>query len=459
MVMKILIQGGTIVTAEKAFSGDVLVIGERIAAVGNCPNIDVDRVIDATDRLVIPGGIDAHTHLDMPLGDIKSADDFETGTIAAAFGGTTCIIDFATPEPGESLQQALDTWMEKAHGKAVIDYGFHMVLREYGLGIEKEMARMVDAGVTSFKLFMAYTRTLYLDDGLIFRAMQRAGELGALTSVHAENGQVIDELVLQALEAGQTAPRYHALTRPPQTEAEATHRAIALAEMADAPIYIVHLSSTEALDEIKIARASGLPVHAETCPQYLFLSDECYERPGLEAAKYVMSPPLRSKEGQEELWRGLAYGDIEVVGTDHCPFPLHEKERGKDDFTKIPNGAPGIENRVSLIYHGGVVGGHFDVKRWVEVTATAPARIFGLFPRKGTIQPGSDADIVVFNPDVEVEIRAASHHMNVDYNAYEGFKVKGVAEIVLTRGQIIVENGSFLGKPGGGEYLRRSPSW
>lgn len=455
--MKILIRGGTIVTAETEFSGDVLIDGEKVTAVGNCPDAAVDRIIDAAGRLVIPGGIDVHTHLDMPMGDLTSADDFETGTIAAAHGGTTSIIDFATPEPGESLQQALDTWMGKAQGRAVIDYGFHMVVRDYGVGTEQEMTRMVDAGVTSFKLFMAYTRTLYLDDESISKAMRHAGEIGAGISIHAENGLVIDGLVAKALQEGHTAPRYHALTRPPGSEAEAIRRAIALAEVAGIPVYIVHLSSAEGLDEIRLARERGFPVHAETCPQYLILSDEGYERPWPDGAKYVMSPPLRSKARQVDLWRGLASGDIEVVATDHCPFTLAEKARGKDDFTRIPNGAPGIENRMSLIYSGGVAGGHFDAKRWVDVTSAAPARLFGLFPRKGAIQPGSDADIVVFNPDTEFVIRAETHHMNVDHNLYEGVTTKGAVETVLSRGGIIVEGGRLSGKPGRGRFLKRAP--
>ncbi|MAB81023.1 MAG: dihydropyrimidinase [Planctomycetes bacterium] len=457
--MKTLIQGGTIVTASDKYKGDVLIYGETIHSVGSDLSAQaekVDKVIDATGKLVIPGGIDVHTHLDMPFGGTSSVDNFETGTIAAAHGGTTTVVDFAIQQRDGTLRQAWETWMGKAEGKAAIDYGFHMIMSEHTPELEKEMGALVDEGVTSFKLFMAYPGVFYMDDGGIFRCMQRSGEIGATICMHAENGIVIDVLIEQALRRGEIEPKYHALTRPPRAEAEATHRSIALAEMAGVPVYIVHLSAAEALEQVTAARTRGLSAYAETCPQYLFLSYDNYEEPGFEGAKYVMSPPLRDKANQKELWRGLKRNDLQAVSTDHCPFCFNEgKQLGKDDFSKIPNGAPGIETRMSLTYDGGVAAGRISVNRWVELTSTSPAKIFGLFPRKGTIAPGSDADIVVFDPEAETVLRAKSLHMNVDYNPYEGRRVKGVSETVLSRGEVIVEKQSFSGKAGRGQYLRR----
>jgi dihydropyrimidinase len=406
---------------------------------------------------VIPGGIDVHTHLDMPFGGTRSADDFESGTIAAAFGGTTTIVDFAIQERGGTMRQAFETWMGKAEGKAAIDYGFHMILRELTPALAEEMGAMVQEGITSFKLFMAYPGVFMMDDASIFRAMQRSGEIGATICMHAENGGVIDVLVKQALLRGETAPKYHALTRPARAEAEATHRAIALAEIAGVPVYIVHLSAAEALEQVAAARARGIPAFAETCPQYLFLSYDNYEEPGFEGARYVMSPPLRAKEKQADLWRGLAQNNLQVISTDHCPFCMKEqKELGKGDFSKIPNGAPGIETRMSLVFVGGVAEKRITVNRFVELTSTAPAKIFGLFPRKGTIAPASDADIVIFNPGAEQVLSAKTHHMRVDYNPYEGRRIRGVSETVLSRGKVIVENGRYVGRPGDGRFLKRA---
>ncbi|MEM7305325.1 MAG: dihydropyrimidinase [Planctomycetota bacterium] len=455
--MKTLIQGGTIVTATDKYVGDVFVDGETIHSVGTKLDVEADRVIDATGKLVIPGGIDVHTHLDMPFGGAFSVDDFETGTIAAAHGGTTTVVDFAIQERGGTLRKAWDTWMGKADGKAAIDYGFHMIMSEHTPELELEMGAMVDEGVTSFKLFMAYPGVFYMDDGGIFRCMQRSGEIGATICMHAENGIVIDVLVEQALRRGNTEPKWHALTRPPRAEAEATHRAIALAEMADVPVYIVHLSAAEALEQVTIARNErGLSAFAETCPQYLFLSYDNYEEPNFEGAKYVMSPPLRDRSKQEQLWRGLRFNNLQAISTDHCPFCFNEgKQLGRDDFSKIPNGAPGIETRMSLTYDGGVAAGRISVNRWVELTSTSPAKIFGLFPRKGTIAPGSDADIVIFDPEAETVLRQETLHMNVDYTPYEGRRVKGVTETVLSRGEVIVDKQSFTASPGRGQYLRR----
>ena len=455
---KTLIRGGTIVTATDTYVGDVLVDGETIHSIGTSLDVEADRTIDATGKLVIPGGIDVHTHLDMPFGGTFSVDDFETGTIAAAHGGTTSLVDFAIQEKGGTIRQAWETWMAKAEGKAAIDYGFHMILREYTEDLGKEMGAMVEEGVTSFKLFMAYPGVFYMDDGSIFRAMQRAGDVGATICMHAENGLVIDVLVEQALKRGNTEPKYHALTRPPKAEAEATHRAIALAEMADVPVYIVHLSAAEALAEVTAARDRGVSAFAETCPQYLFLSYDNYEEPGFDGAKYVMSPPLRDKSKQDQLWRGLRFNDLQAISTDHCPFCFNDNEGkllGKDDFSKIPNGAPGIETRMSLTYDGGVAAGRISVNRWVELTSTQPAKIFGMFPKKGTIAPGSDADIVIFDPEDFWEISKESHHMRVDYNPYEGRRVQGVTKTVLSRGEVIIENGSFIGTAGRGRFLKR----
>jgi dihydropyrimidinase len=456
--LRTLIRGGTVVTAADLYRGDVLIVDEKIAAVGTSLEGSVDRTIDAAGKFVIPGGIDVHTHLDMPFGGTTSADDFESGTIAAAHGGTTSIVDFAIQYKGQTLRQAWEAWMKKAEGKAAIDYGFHMIITDLPESVEKEMDAMVAEGVTSFKLFMAYRGVLMLDDGSIFRAFLRTADNGGTICMHAENGDVIDVLVKRALAEGKTAPKHHALTRPARAEAEATHRAICLAEMAGVPLYVVHLSAAEALEQITVARDRGLPAYAETCPQYLFLSYANYEEPGFEGAKYVMSPPLRAKGNEERLWRGLAGNDLQAVSTDHCPFCMKEqKELGKGDFSKIPNGAPGIETRMSLLFDGGVVGKRISLNRFVELTSTSPAKIFGLFPRKGTIAPGSDADVVVFDPEKKHTLSAKTHHMKVDYNPYEGRQVTGAAETVLSRGRVIVEGGKFTGKPGVGAFLKRRP--
>ncbi len=456
--MRTLVRGGTVVTAADIYRGDVLVVDEKIAAVGTSLDGPADRTLDASGKYVIPGGIDVHTHLDMPFGGTTSADDFASGTIAAAHGGTTSIVDFAIQYKGQSLREARDAWMKKADGKAAIDYGFHMIITDLPDAVEREMDAMVAEGITSFKLFMAYRGVLMLDDGSIFRALLRTARNGGTICMHAENGDVIDVLVKRALAEGKTEPKYHALTRPPRAEAEATHRAIALAEMAGVPLYVVHLSAAEALEQVTLARDRGLPAYAETCPQYLFLSYANYEEPGFEGAKYVMSPPLRAKGNEEKLWRGLAGNDLQAVSTDHCPFCMKEqKELGRGDFSKIPNGAPGIETRMSLLYDGGVRTGRIPLNRFVELTSTSPAKIFGLFPKKGTIAPGSDADLVIFDPAKKHTLSAKTHHMKVDYNPYEGREVTGKAETVLSRGRVIIENGQFIGKPGAGSFLKRQP--
>lgn len=451
------IRNGTVVTATDTYPSDVGIAGGRIAAIGtDLPTENAGKVIDASAAYVMPGGIDVHTHLDMPFGGTMSADDFESGTVAAAHGGTTTLIDFAIQYKGQTLHQAFDTWMKKADGKAAIDYAFHCIITELPDAQLQEMKTLVKEGVPTFKLFMAYPGVFMLDDASIFRAMSQAANCGGMICMHAENGGAIDVIVQRALAEGKRAPKYHALTRPTTAEAEATSRAIALAEMAGAPVYIVHLSCNDALEKVREARDRGLRAYAETCPQYLYLSLENMEAPGFEAAKYVFTPPLREKWNQEKLWQGLAQDDLQVVSTDHCPFCFKEqKELGKDDFTKIPNGGPGIEHRLSLMFTGGVHGNRFSPNRFVQLVSTAPAKLFGLYPRKGTVAVGSDADLIVFDPNAEQVISAKTHHMRVDYSMFEGIQVKGVPRVVMSRGKTIVENGQFCGKAGTGQFLKR----
>lgn len=456
--MRTLIQNAHVVTASDDYHADLLAEDGVIALIGRRLDVAADQVLDAKNRLVLPGGIDPHTHFDMPFGGTYSADDFESGTQAAAMGGTTTIVDFAIQQRGHTIQEGFETWLAKAEGKAAIDYGFHMILSEVTPALLKEMHRAVDQGITTFKLFTAYPGVFMVDDGAIFRALLESRDIGGMVMMHAENGGVIDVLVERALARGETAPKYHALTRPPEAEGEATHRVVALAQMADAPIYIVHLSAYQALDAVKAARDQALPVYAETCPQYLFLSYENYEEPDFDGAKYVMSPPLRPREHQAKLWEGLKANDLQVVSTDHCPFCMKDqKQLGRNDFSKIPNGAPGVETRMSLIYDGGVHAGRISLQRYVQMTAEGPAKLFGLFPRKGTIAVGSDADLLFFNPDKTMTLSAATLHQRVDYTPYEGRKVHGVPELVMSRGEVIAENGQFLGRPGRGQFVARSP--
>ena len=454
--MKVLIKNGHVVTAVDDYFADILIEDEKVAVIGRRLDMEADRTIDASDKLVIPGGIDPHTHMELPFGGTFASDDFKTGTIAAAHGGTTTIIDFAVQYHGESLIQAVDNWHKKAEGKTAIDYGFHLITTDLPDERVPEMRQLINEGVMSFKLFMAYPGVFLVDDATIYRAMKNAGNWGGLICMHAENGIVINEIIKHALAEGKTAPKYHALTRPTKAEAEGVHRAIAIAEMAEAPVYIVHLSCADSLEEVCEARDRGLPAYAETCPQYLFLDYSLYEREGFEGAKWVMTPPLREKWNQDKLWQGLRGNDLQVISTDHCPFCMKEKELGLDDFTKIPNGGPGVEHRMSLIYNGGVAGGRISLNRFVELTSTSAAKIFGLFPRKGTIAVGSDADIVIFDPNEEMTISAETHHMNVDYSAYEGMTVKGVTKTVLSRGRVVIDDGKYVGKPGDGQFLKRS---
>ena len=451
------IRNGTIVTATDTYLSDVGISNGKISVIGlDLPVESAGKVIEARGMMVMPGGIDVHTHLDMPFGGTMSADDFESGTIAAAYGGTTTLIDFAIQYKGQTLRHAFDTWMKKADGKAVIDYAFHCIITDIAGAQLDEMKAFVREGVPTFKLFMAYPGVFMLDDASIFKAMGAAANSGGMICMHAENGGAIDVIVQRALAEGKRAPKYHALTRPVTLEAEATSRAIALAEIAGTPVYIVHLSCNEALEKVREARDRGLRVYAETCPQYLYLSLENMDAPGFEGAKYVFTPPLREKWHQEKLWQGLAQDDLQVVSTDHCPFCMKEqKELGKDDFTKIPNGGPGIEHRLSLVYNGGVHGGKFSPNRFVQLVSTAPAKLFGLYPRKGTVAVGSDADLIVFDPNEEQVISVKTHHMRVDYSMFEGTRVKGATKTVLSRGRTIIDNGRFTGKAGAGEFLRR----
>jgi dihydropyrimidinase len=463
--MSLLVKGGTVVGPTGAQLADVLVEGEKIAALFDpsySQGVQADEVIDAGGKYVIPGGIDAHTHMEMPFGGTSASDTFDTGTRAAAWGGTTTIVDFAIQRTGEVVQDGLAAWHVKADGNCHIDYAFHMILGGVDDDALKAMDSLVGEGITSFKLFMAYPGVFYSDDGQILRAMQHARENGALIMMHAENGIAIDVLVQQALARGETEPIYHGITRPEALEAEATSRAIALASVAkDCPLYIVHLSASKALEAVAAARDEGRNVFAETCPQYLYLTlEDQLGAPGFEGAKWVCSTPLRSKHESHarDLWKGLRNNDLAIVSTDHCPFCFKEqKELGIGDFSKIPNGIGGVEHRVDLVYQG-VVDGNLSLERWVETISTTPARMFGLYPQKGIVAPGSDADLVIYDPQGTTRIGVETHHMNMDYSAYEGFEIAGHVDTVISRGNLIVANGNYYGRKGHGRYLRRGLS-
>ncbi|MGW4891854.1 dihydropyrimidinase [Kitasatospora sp. NPDC004240] len=455
------IRGGLVITATEELHADVLIEGEQVVALAasgsaTAAGWSAEQVIDATGHYVVPGGVDAHTHMELPFGGTAASDTFETGTRAAAWGGTTTIVDFAVQPVGGTLREGLDAWHAKADGNCAIDYAFHTIVSDVNEAVLKEMDALVDSGEsTSFKLFMAYPGVFYSDDGRILRAMQRGAANGGLIMMHAENGIAIDVLVEQALAAGHTDPRYHGEVRRELLEAEATHRAIKLAQVAGSPLYVVHVSAASALAEIAQARDTGLNVFGETCPQYLFLSTDNLAEPGFEGAKYVCSTPLRPREHQEALWRGLRTNDLQVVSTDHCPFCfVGQKELGRGDFSKIPNGLPGVENRMDLL-HQAVVEGRISRRRWVEIACTTPARMFGLHPRKGTIAPGADADVVVYDPTAVQTVSAATHHMNVDYSAYEGKRITGRVRTVLSRGTVVLDDGTWQGRAGHGTFLRR----
>ena len=465
--MTTLIRNGTVVTAVEKMEADVLIDGGQVVALlGRQHTVTPTEEIDATGKLVLPGGIDVHTHMELPFGGTFAADTFETGTRAAAFGGTTTIIDFAVQTKGQSAMKGWEAWMEKARGNCAIDYGFHMITGDINDQTLKEMELLVHEGVTSFKMFMAYPGVFYSDDGEIVRAMQKAAEDGSTICMHAENGIAIDVYVQQALDRGETDPIYHGIVRKSILEGEAAHRAIKLAQVTGAQLYIVHLSAREALDEVIRARDDGLNIYAETCPQYLFLSLDDLGN-GFEGAKYVASPPLRDAAAghQDRLWQGLRTNDLQVVSTDHCPFCMGDhprfgtqKQLGQGDFSKIPNGMPGVENRMELIFNGGVSEGRIGLNRFVEITATTPAKMFGLYPKKGTIAVGSDADIIILDPEATHVISADTHHMDVDYSAYEGREMKGRVETVLSKGKVIVSDNTYHGEPGDGVYLPRGLS-
>ncbi len=454
--MSLLIKNGLIISPPEEFFGDVFIDNGRIEAVGERIQKDADRIIDARGKYVIPGGIDVHTHLDMPYGDINSRDDFFTGTVAAAFGGTTTIIDFPTQSKGEKLLDVIEKWKKKADGKAVIDYGFHMIITDTDSIEINDYKFLLDNGITSIKLFTAYPDRLMLDDREIFSIMMNAKRFNLLVMIHAENGLIIDELIKFALSRGYSSPKYHALSRPPILEAEAINRVITYATLLDIPIYIVHTSSFEGMKVIKQAREKKKDVLAETCPQYLFLSIDNISQDNENDYKYVFTPPVREKWNQEHLWEGLANDALQVLSTDHCPFNFSDRMLGKDNFTKIPNGGAVIEHRLELSFKG-VKQNKIGLRRWIEINSTNPAKIFGLYPRKGAIKVGSDADIVIWNPAINRVISAENHHMNIDYSMFEGIESAGKAEVVISNGEIIIENDKFTGRMGRGKFLKRRP--
>ena len=459
-----LIRGGRIITAVEDYAADILIDDEQVRIIGKEIPIGTDvQVHDAQGLLVLPGGVDVHTHLDWEFGTARTVDTFGTGGKAAAFGGTTTIVDFADQKRGQSPLAALEDWHKRAES-ASVDVGAHMALTDVNdQTLEDMKVLMTREGITTFKLFMAYPGVLMVDDATLFRTMQVAGRNGGMVSVHAENGQAIQVLVDEAIARGNTGPKYHMLTRPSLMEGEATHRAIRLAEHAESPVYFVHVSAREAVAEIKEARDRGLPVMAETCPHYLFLSDKEYDRPGFESAKYVLTPPLRSPEHQDELWRGIRTSDLQVISTDHCPFNFEEqpmglkysKQQGREGFNRIPNGGPGIETRISLVYDGAVLQRGMSLNRFVDLVATMPAKLFGAFPQKGTIAVGSDADIVLFDPNETWTIAATEHHSQVDYTLFEGYSVVGRVKKVFLRGHLIVDGEKWLGSDGIGRFIPR----
>jgi dihydropyrimidinase len=457
----LIVKGGTVVSASDSFVGDIAVSDGRVAAVGSIKE-PAKKTVDARGKVVVPGGIDVHTHFDMPFMGATTIDDFTTGSTSALFGGTTSIVDFAIQKKGETFRHAFDDWSKRAAGKSGVDYGFHMIVTDFPEKAEKEMDKLVDEGVASFKLFMAYPGIFMSDDATIFRALMRTKENGGMVCMHAENGSVIDVLIAKAIAEGKTSPEWHALTRPMTAEAEATHRAIAMAEIAGVPIYFVHLSAGDAMEEVRAARYRGLPVYAETCPQYLYLSHEDYKRPGFEGAKFVMSPPLRPEGNAERLWNGLRRNDLQVVSTDHCSFCMKAeknkpgKELGKDSFAKIPNGAPGVEYRLLLLWDA-VQKGRITENRFVEITSTSPSKLFGLYPRKGHLNPGADADFVVIDPNKPHTFSQKNHHSAADYNPYEGVTVKGSIRDVFSRGRAMVEGGKWVGSTQHGNFLKRTP--
>jgi dihydropyrimidinase len=453
--MSTLIKNGRIITASDDYVADIFIDGETVNTIGKNLAVKAGKTIDAKGKLVIPGGIDPHVHMELPFGGTVSSDDFKSGTIAAAFGGTTTIIDFAIQGKGMTMTQAHEAWHTKSEGKCAIDYGWHMAITKFENSDKTEMKRLYDAGVTTFKIFLAYPNVLMIDQPTVYRVMKAAGELGGMTLVHAENGEAIEERIRILVSEGKTEPKYHAVSRPPVMQADGVARAVKVAEFAKSPVFIVHVSCESAMMEIVRSRDAGNPAYGETCTQYLYLDESCYDKPNFEGAKYVFTPPLVPKENIEPLWKGLKLGYLQEVSTDHCPFYFKgQKELGRESFTKIPNGGPGVEDRLSMTFHGAMQRG-FSLNKFVEITSTASAKMFGMFPKKGTIAVGSDADIVIFDPDKERTISAKAHHMNCDYSLFEGFKIKGMPETVLSRGKVVIENNQYTGKPGDGKFLQR----
>ncbi|HVM57014.1 MAG TPA: dihydropyrimidinase [Gaiellaceae bacterium] len=456
--MSLLIEGGRIITAADDYVADVYIEDETIAQIGTSLDVDADRVIDASGKYLLPGCIDPHTHFDMPFGGTITADDFQSGQTSCAFGGTTCHIDFAIQSRGRPFTEGIDEWHAKANGKAVIDYGFHIIVTDLEEGgTLEELATLPDLGVTSYKMLMAYKGVFLIDDQTLFRVMELAKETGALAMIHGENGEVIDLLVKRAVEEGNLAPPWHARTRPAELEGEATNRAIQIAHVAGCPLYVVHVTCEESVEPIARARAKGWPVWGETCTQYFFIDDTYLDRPNFEGAKAVFSPPVRDKRNQPVLWDAVRTDKLSAISTDHCSFRMaDQKTLGRDNFALIPNGAPGVEDRLLMIHHFGVNDGRITLNRMVELLSTNAAKLFGLYPRKGTIAPGSDADIVVFDPEKEHTISAKTHHSAADYNLYEGTTVVGAPEIVLLRGHVLVEDGELAASPGIGQFVKRA---
>jgi dihydropyrimidinase len=457
--MSVLIKGGRVITAADDYVADVFIEGERISLIGESLDVNADKVIDAAGKYVLPGAVDPHTHLEMPWRGETTIDDFTSGHTAAAFGGTTTHVDFCIQGKGQTFGEALELWHGKREGKALIDNGFHIAvtdLREGGT--LEELGRLPEEqGVTSYKLFMAYKDSLMVDDETLFKTMQVAAETGALVMVHAENGDAIEVLMAEAIAAGNTSPKYHALTRPPELEGEATNRAIQLARVAGSPLYVVHVSCKESAEPIAIAREKGWDVYGETCTQYFFIDQSFLDQPGFEGAKYVYTPPPRPKDNQDVLWNAVRTNVLQAISTDHCAYLFKgQKDAGLDDFRQIPNGGPGLENRLQMIHHFGVREGRISLNRMVELLCTNPAKLFGLYPRKGTLAVGSDGDVVVFDPEKKVTISAKTHHSKSDYNLYEGTEVQGSPEVVLLRGNVLVEGDQLVAKPGSGQFIKRA---
>ena len=455
--MSVLIEGGRIITAADDYVADVFIEDETITQIGVSLDVAADRVIDASGKYVLPGCIDPHTHFDMPFGGTITADDFQSGQTSCAFGGTTCHIDFANQTRGKSFTSGIEDWHAKAEGKAMIDYGFHIIVVDVDGGTLEDLATLPDQGVTSYKMLMAYKNVLLVDDETLFRVMELARDTGALAMIHGENGDVIDVLVKEAVANGNLDPSWHAKTRPAELEGEATNRAIQIAHIAGCPLYVVHVTCEESVEAIARARAKGWPVWGETCTQYFFMDDTYLDKPSFEAAKAVFSPPVRDKRNQPILWNAVRDDRLSAISTDHCSFRMSDqKTLGRDNFALIPNGAPGVEDRLLMIHHFGVNEGRISLNRMVELLSTNAAKLFGLYPRKGTIAPGSDADIVIFDPQKEHTISARTHHSKADYNLYEGTTVVGAPEIVLVRGNVIVEGDELVAEPGFGQFVRRA---